>query len=511
MLNKIHQTILSLAGLGLFMTGPVGAASVDSLAADSLAADSLESTVRQAVLDNPDVKASWTTFKAAKAEQRVAKGGYYPSVDVAVETGSERGDQPGALTSQRTYHRESSRFTLTQMLFDGFATYNDVARLGYAKLARYYELKSQSEAIALDAATAYIDVVRRRELVGFAEDNYIQHKLIFDDIKERVDAGVSRRVDLEQAQARLALAEINLLTETNNLYDVQVNFQRVVGRLPAEELLAPAVPKNLIPESHQSVLDRAYAHSPVLNSAIENLRSAKSELRGTNANFLPRLDLRVRHSQEKNIEGIIGVEDENAIELVASYNLYRGGSDSARKRQSHENWNTAKELRNSACRNVRQNVIVAYNNALSLQQQLEYLAINEESISKARTAYKKQFDIGQRSLLDLLDTENEYFDVRRSLTNARHDLMIAHARTLASMGLMLSALEINSIDQVEDQSQLNLRLNQDRGTLKNVCPASVPMPLFTDKQALLDKVVQARNSKTAARNARSLNGWGVEK
>ena len=202
--------------------------------------------MRQAVLDNPDVKASWTTFKAAKAEQRVAKGGYYPSVDVAVETGSERGDQPGALTSQRTYHRESSRFTLTQMLFDGFATYNDVARLGYAKLARYYELKSQSEVIALDAATAYIDVVRRRELVGFAEDNYIQHKLILTISRNGLMLALAAGLIWSRPQARLALAEINLLTRKPiTCTTVQVNFQRVVGRLPAEELVAPAVPKNL--------------------------------------------------------------------------------------------------------------------------------------------------------------------------------------------------------------------------------------------------------------------------
>lgn len=86
---------------------------------------------------------------------------------------------------------------------------------------------------------AYIDALRYRDLVQYAKDNYVIHKQLFDRIQERVAAGVARKVDLEQATGRLALAEANLLTETTNLHDVIARLQRLYGELPPETLEAP--------------------------------------------------------------------------------------------------------------------------------------------------------------------------------------------------------------------------------------------------------------------------------
>lgn len=86
---------------------------------------------------------------------------------------------------------------------------------------------------------AYIDALRYRDLVQYAKDNYVINKQLFDRIQERVTAGVARKVDLEQATVRLALAEANLLTETTNLHDVIARLQGLYGELPPETLEAP--------------------------------------------------------------------------------------------------------------------------------------------------------------------------------------------------------------------------------------------------------------------------------
>ncbi len=85
---------------------------------------------------------------------------------------------------------------------------------------------------------------------------------------------------------------------------------------------------------------------------------------------------------------------------------------------------------------------IAHNDLKKLAEQIEYLDLHQLATEKARDAYRKQFDIGQRTLLDLLDTENELFDARRAYVNALHDQAYAHARTQAGMGKLLGIINI---------------------------------------------------------------------
>lgn len=447
---------------------------------------SLPEAVSYTVLNNPEVNASWYDFKAVLAEKRAAQGGYLPSVDLVAQIGRESSDTP--TTSERNYTADSTRLTLTQMLFDGFAVHNNVKRLDATSLARYYELRQVSEEKARQAAEAYVDIMRYQDLVELAKDNYIQHKLLFDDIKERTDAGISRRVDLDQARGRLALAETNLLTELDNLHDVSARYQRIVGMLPPKNLIRPAFPDDILPAKKQQALRVAYAMSPAINSAIENLNAAKAEAKSKNAPMMPRFDLRLRQELEHDRDGIDGQYDEQAVELVMTYNLYKGGSNSAEKRQFSERANAAREQRVRICQEVRQTVAIAYNNITSLQEQIAYQQVNREATGKARDAYLEQFDIGQRTLLDLLDQENEYFQVSRSLVNAKADLVVAQVDTLAGMGQLLQALNVEGYEKLAGAG-LDLSRGMDE-QLYGRCPTEAPSQLQIDKDALLEAVMK---------------------
>lgn len=429
---------------------------------------SIHQAIEHAALNNPSILASWNAFEAANQGVRVAQGGYYPSVDLNGEIGSERIEDTNNFKD--TYDTSSMRFTITQMLFDGFATKHEVAKQGFIKLARYYDFKQASEEVALETAQAYLDVQRYRKLVNLAQENLDQHRSYHRDIEERVNSGVGRGVDLEQASARLALAESNLLTEMTNLHDVSTRFYRLVGLFPADNIQAVDITKSLIPANRTEALEQAFSSNPQLNASIENIRASQAETRVRNSPMMPRFDLRFRKQIDDNDRGISGQYDEEAIELVMTYNLYRGGSDKARKRQASYLFFEAMESRERICRDVRQTVSIAYNDIESQQRLIGFLERNAKSISKARSAYKKQFDIGQRTLLDLLDTENEYFEVRRTLTNAKSELDLAYVRTLAGMGLLLNALDINGVDQ-DTLEELNFDRSDD---FSAKCPAQAP-------------------------------------
>ncbi|MFV0277195.1 MAG: TolC family outer membrane protein [Parahaliea sp.] len=463
---------------------------VGSAGAQGQAIADFEQAVRQAVTTNPKVVYNWYEFEASREAQRVVRGAYYPSVDLDADIGREDRETP--LVDFDDYSRDAVRLRITQLLFDGFQTRDNVRRAGFEKLSRYYELQRASQEVALEAVQAYLDTARYQQLVAFAEDNYVVHRQVYDKIAERTGGGVSQGVDLEQASARVALAQSNLLTEMTNLHDVQARFQRVIGDAPADKLSLPTVPVSMIPELRTSALDLAYRESPEIDAAIETLRAAQAALNATSAPFMPRLDLRYRNEVEHDTDGLEGRYDLQAIELVMSYNLFRGGSDSARKREYYNRYHSAIEQRKQACLNVRQTTMIAFNDIAVLQQQVAYLERNRLAQDKTRRAYQDQFDLGQRTLLDLLDSQNEYFDTQRAYANARINLIAAQARTLGSMGLLLSALDMQGINagQIE---QLNLDLSRgDDEHGDPLCPPEPPPVVSVDKKALFSSLAGSR-------------------
>ena len=173
-------------------------------------------------------------------------------------------------------------------------------------MSQYYNFKRASEEVALEVAVTYLDTVKYQRLVAFARANLQVHRSIHAQIAERAGGGVSQGVDLDQAVARVGLAETNLVIEVANLNDVLNRFQRLVGAYPGANLAVPAVPEGQIPELRGAALKIAYQRSPVINSAIENLRAAQEALNLTNAPMMPRFDLRYRNEVEHDTDGIDG-------------------------------------------------------------------------------------------------------------------------------------------------------------------------------------------------------------
>ncbi len=431
----------------------------------------LQDAVRKALVSNPEVQASWHAFVSSQYEEDAARGGYYPRLDLAANVGKEKLTQPGQASTHLT--RRGTALTLSQMLYDGFATRDEVARLAHAKRVRYYELLDTSEQITLETTRAYQDVLRYRELSRLAQENFAQHEQVFSQIQQRVQAGVGRRVDLEQAGGRMALAHSNMLTEASNLHDVSARYLRIVGELPPGEMIAPALLKQGIPAEVETALKLAFQGSPAFNAAIENVRSAQADARGRESAFHPRVDLRASKDVSFNVDGATGRRDDQTVELVLNYNFFRGGADRARVRQFAERLSLSKELRDKACRDIRQTVSIAFNDIRNLEQQLVYLDQHQLAIEKAREAYRKQFDIGQRTLLDLLDTENEYFQARRAYTNGTYDHAIAHARVLAGMGELMRTLDV-ARDGLPSPRELGL--DGSGVDPDSQCPAEAPRP-----------------------------------
>ncbi|MDI1244081.1 MAG: TolC family protein, partial [Rhodoferax sp.] len=351
----------------------------------------LVKATRQAVLTNPEVQARWNGFKAASNAQDVARAGFLPQLDLKASTGRESRTSP--TTNYGRYNTRSTELTLNQMLFDGFLTVNEVKRLHYAKLTSYYELVEISENTAMEAVRAYVDVTRYRELVEAATQNFVEHKQAAQLVEERATAGVGRGADVEQANGRLALAESTLLTELTSLHDASARYLRIIGAKPPASL--PALPDPFVlgklPGSTDVLFRDGMSGSPTLKAALENARTYKQAVASKQAAFMPRVDFRAYQNRDKNLSGIAGDTEVDGMKLLLNDNLYRGGSDSARKRQAQDQQAQARELQEKACRDVRQSLSIAYSDMRSLSEQQRYMDLQRLATEKSLQAYRQQY------------------------------------------------------------------------------------------------------------------------
>jgi adhesin transport system outer membrane protein len=436
----------------------------------------LKDMVEKTVSSNPEVQSRYHKFLESGFEQDVAHGGFLPKADI-VSTYRKQ-EELIKVSDGTAIPRMNNELVLKQMIFDGFATSNEVKRLGHTNRVRYYELQSVMQATTLEFMRAYIDSLRYRDLVQYAKDNYVVHKQLFDRIQERVNAGVARKVDLEQATGRLALAEANLLTEVTNLHDVASRLQRLYGELPPETLEAPTFFNAGVEPTAADALKVAFHQNPDLLSTIEDIQASKDEIKTREARYLPRLDLQARKNLGTSSDGRFSTSAADVLELTMNFNLFNGFSDRNLVKQTAQKLNSTYDLRDKACVDTRQLMVIAYNDIEQLKEQLSYRTLHKNSIENAREAYRKQYDIGQRTLLDLLDTENEYFQAKRSLANTQYDMQTAYARAYAGQGELLNKIGAARGDLPEFTRE---KYMDD----ENVCQAVAPVQMMIDKAALV--------------------------
>lgn len=445
-------------------------------------------SIQQAINVNPDVQSRWNDFLAAGYERDATRGGFFPKLDLQLGVGRDYDDFPDL--DSESYTRRGAGLSLSQMIYDGGFTSSETRRFGHARTVRYFELLNEVENVGMEVVRAYNEVLKFRELVQFAKENYVEHKLIHDQIVQRTSSGVGRGVDLDLATGRLALAEANLLTEATNLHDISARFVRIVGEAPAAELgvLSTETLAQALPATREEALNIAHGRNPAIRAAVADVRASQDLVESRRSFMRPRLDILARQDIENNRDGVDGNTREGRIELVLNYNLYNGGSDQARINQAAEGVNAAWNVREKVCRDVRQTLSIAFNDIASLTEQLDYLDQHQLSIEKARSAYRQQFDIGQRTLLDLLDNENEYFDARRSYTSARYNLISAHARSLAAMGELLTTLQIrrDNLPEVSD-----VAATEDYEDAETVCPPLTPDMPTIDKAGMVAETLKA--------------------
>jgi len=417
---------------------------VSLIASTSSWATTLQETVDVTIKTNPDVLAASNERNAVSKEIRQARAGYLPTVDLALGTGYESTDSPStrAISHENVHmNRNEASLNLRQMLFDGMQTKNEVLRHTARTNSRAYSVFGAAENTGLEAVEAYLNVLRRQRLVELTDTNLEAHERTHDQIKLRSERGVGRKADMDQSQGRVALARANQIAEQSNLRDAETNYLRIVG-VKSESLSEPESPISLLPETLDEAISIAIENHPTLKSANSDVDSANSQHDTAAAVFYPRVDFELGTTADNNLDGVKGHNNDVTAMFRLRYNLLNGGKDKARREETAYLISQAAEIRNNTFRQVEQSVRLSWNALETVNRQMSYFQLHVDSSENSQSAYQQQFSLGQRTLLDLLDSENEVFVARQALVNAQYDQLFALYRVLNSTGSLLSSLKV---------------------------------------------------------------------
>lgn len=426
-----------------------------------VSAASLEEVVTQGLSDNPDVQRTINARNAVYQEVRQAKAGYLPTVEVTAGFGYEWTNNTTTRASGNgdvELDRGEAGLSIRQMIFDGYATSSEVSRQQARAISADKRLIETAESYALDAARSYIELNRRNTLLQQAKETLFNHVKIYDRIKRRSESGLGALASIQQAEGRLALAEVNVLAAENNMLDAKANFERVTGQQAPEVMIYPELLNVTIPSTLDEATQAALSNHPTLQVAEADALAAVAQYDAAKRNYYPRVDFEVDRTWNNNLDGVDGFNEDLTAMFRMRYNLYNGGADQARVRQTQHQIEEAKAIQNNSQRDVLQSIELSWNAHSILSRQLPHLEQHVASSQKTRNSYLKQFNIGQRSLLDLLDTENEVFSSKNDLTNALHDHLSAQYRVMNGMGVLLDTLNLTvpdpNLGEVAEQQAL---------------------------------------------------------
>lgn len=422
------------AVLGLALGGPAQAQEV-----------TLKDSVVNTLETHPRLKAFQENRQAAEHDVDRARAGWFPRLDVRGGVGVEQYNDISTRNSGHEndwYDRSEGSVTLSQTIWDGLATASRVD-INKNKLGSVdNRLIDNAEALGLDAVLAHIEVLRQREIVRLSEINVQQHESILGSQQERSRMGAASVSDVTQTQGRLARAQSTLIEARSALQVAEAAYFRLTGQM-VPETLGPAEAPTATPPSVDAALADSQSTNPKVQALISDVRTSEAEIDLAKSGYHPVIYAEVGPTYKDQVESSRTYEWGTAAMLRMNWNLFNGGADmaavkgaSARSRQSRQ------ELQNQIDELGRE-TRSTWTQMLSAREQQRYFLSAIDYNVQTRDAYMQQFLVGQRSLLDVLDAENELYSSSIQEVTSRMNDAGAQYRLLALGGKLLDSLGID--------------------------------------------------------------------
>lgn len=418
----------------------VGSAHADdlSLAVDSGVSarptSSLVGAMNAALAENPSILAGQDRVRSAYEDVFQARAGYKPQVSLFADADFYMTDSdPGV---RENGFSKSLGVNVSQLLYDGGLTHSQVGSAYYQTLsirADFYEARSL---LLSQVAAAYANVVYTKQALALAENNEAVITKQLEATKLRFEVGELTRTDVSQAQARLADARALVIEAKGLLETARAALSELtVQDVPVDDTL-PELPASL-PQTLDVFLDDVDERNFAIRTAQWQVNTAEENIDGAESALLPNVTLDGGLQQDYDpAPGLVDDQTTAIIGVSASMPLYTGGANRSAIRQSKLLSGAAANDLETLKRQKAREAIAAWEEYNSSTAEVQARVEQVEASSVAREGVSKELDVGLRTVLDLLDAEQEYLDSQIALIAAKRDRLSASYNILQLMGAL---------------------------------------------------------------------------
>lgn len=435
---------------------PLGLLSVSTLPAHS---ETLNQALSKAYNYNPQLSAEQARLRATDEDVARARSGYRPNLfldgDVSVQDSNTR--PPSASDGRINPYGYS--VTLTQPLFRGFRTVNGIRTAKAGVMAGRANLRTVEQGVLLDAVTAFMNVVRENAVLRLQNNNLSVLSKQLTATEDRFSVGEVTTTDVAQARARRSAAVSDLNLARANLKTARAEFRRIIGHDP-KRLGRPGTISKYLPKTQAEALRIAMSEHPSIDAALFLEKSARHNVALIQGERLPEVNLQAQYSQNFDTSPFTDESSVGSVTARLSVPLYQGGEVYARIRQAKQIVLQRRAELRDARTFVRSNVISAWGQLLAARAQIEANRVAVRANRTALTGVREEEKVGQRTILDVLDAEQEFLNSQVALVTSERDVVVAEYNLYSALGrLAVMHLPVSTVhyDPVENFERVERR------------------------------------------------------
>lgn len=410
-------------------------------------ADSIYEAMAKAYENNPDLNAARAGLRATDEGVTIAKAGWRPQINAFAQrtttwydnngTNSAifptddplvRSDRMSALSHQRG-------ITITQQIFDGFQTLNNVRAAEATVFSERATLRAREIQILLSAAQAYSDIARDQQILGFRKQNLAFQKEQVRASRERLDAGDGTRTDVSLAEAEMARAVSLVALSDSQLKQSQAVYVQIVGETP-DGIKQPAPASRNLPNSIDNAVATGWREHPQILATMHAVDAAGFQVKSAEGAMLPGVVVQGQMQSTDGTEGATSLSNYASQSITARLNvpIYQGGAEYGQIRQAKERLGQQRILLDSVRLDVQQTIVTAMAQYDAAQAAVKAGSLQVKAAKEALASITEERKFGQATTLDLLQVQATVLNARENLAVAQHDAVVASFSILASIG-----------------------------------------------------------------------------
>jgi adhesin transport system outer membrane protein len=404
----------------------------------------LRDAVQSALNTNPEIRQAVANRLATQEERVQATGLYYPRISVEGSAGVRSLRNPTRRSigiADETLWPIEGDLIVDQLVYDSGGREAEIRRQASRTDAAAARVEERSEFVALNVSRTYIDYLLQQRLVAIAQDNVTFHERLVGDLREGVAKGSISIADQQQAEERLQAARTRVTQAREDLDTAAITFRTLTG-IPVDSVSVPPDLSNCMPASLEEAEQLARSNNPRVQEAIADLATAREDIRAARAKIGPRLNLEGRARAGHDIDGFAGRTTDLQALAVLRWDLYNGGIKEANVREQQHRADEVHGRLFQRQRAAEEDVRTAWSrlqNQTALSSELDTQAKITDDVL---LSYREQFNIGRRSLLDVLDAQNTRYNVQAQTETARLAKLYAQYRVLAAENRLIECLQV---------------------------------------------------------------------